>query len=353
VDVAPTYNALASLASIADAEDSPGISDWSVQVRKALSTEEWETHQILVQWIGVEALSNVTRSAAALADFPTYIQTVAAQDPARLRDTLVRWIAACPSARLTHRPISPAPEIHALLASEQALADFYGMADKGEQEVALSRRTYRYLTDPPALQALITAYLDRFWQAHLYDEWEHVLPILERAVDASKEIATTGMSHFEAIEAIARRNLRGVYRADVLGAYSTLRFIPTTHSGPYILKFGDDRELRIAFGAHRLRATAQRTEAADTTALVDRLKALGDETRLKIVQLLSAHGELGTQEIIEGLDLSKSAASRHLRQLYATAILDVRVDQDGIRKYYRLNPDLGDEMFRMLSSVLG
>ena len=254
---------------------------------------------------------------------------------------------------MTHEPISPTPEIHALLASEQALADFYGLADKSEQEVALFRRTYGYLTDPAALRALVVGYLGRFWQAHLCDEWERVRPALEKAVDASKEIATAGMSHFEAIEAVTGRNLRGIYRADVLGAYATLRFIPTAHSGPYILKFGDNQELRIAFGAHRLRATAQHTAAADTTALVDRLKALGDETRLRIVQLLSARGELGTQEIIEELDLSKSAASRHLRQLYATGILDVRVDQDGIRKYYRLNSDLADEMQSMLSSLLG
>ena len=35
---------------------------------------------------------------------------------------------------------------------------------------------------------------------------------------AAKRIATAGMSHFEALEAIIRRNLRGVYRADALFA---------------------------------------------------------------------------------------------------------------------------------------
>jgi len=259
-----------------------------------------------------------------------------------------------PSTHLLYKPSPPqVDEPLLLLESEQAFFSFFGRHCKGEEEEGALHQLYLYLNDPTSLQSLLTRYHEHFWQTYLKEEWERMLPELEEAVAAFDRIDTTGMNHFEVIETIARRNLRGVCRGEVLSTYDTLRFIPSFHCGPYILRFSDGQELRIVFNAHHLLDLARRGEGADHTYVLDRLKALGDETRLEIIRLLKSQGELGNQEIIDRLGLSKSAASRHLRQLRANNIVDLRVDEDGIRKYYRLDPSFGREMHTMLDRLLG
>lgn len=354
VDIAPVYNALHSFVSVADARHSPGISDWSLRTREALSQEEWETHRLLAKWIGIEALSNVAGTPDALANFPAYLQALAGRTPASLRDDLLYWMVTRPGARLVYKPAHPAVDDPAsLLASERAFLAFYGCEDKSEEEQAALGRLYGYLGDPPALQSLVTGSLDRFWRAHLAAEWARMLPELEKAMAAAPRIDTAGLSHFEVIETLTRRNLRGVYRAEVMSEFVVLRFIPSFHCGPYILRFAQGQELRIVFGAHHLLDLARGGGDVDRGYVVDRMKALGDETRLEIIQLLKTHGELQTQEIIERLDLSRSAASRHLRQLHANNIVALRVDADGTKKYYRLDPGFQREMQDLFVKLLG
>ena len=62
-------------------------------------------------------------------------------------------------------------------------------------------------------------------------------------------------------------------------------------------------------------------------------KALGDETRLRIVALLS-HGELCVCHIHEALGLSQPNVSRHLAVLRAAGVLEDRRDGKWVR--YRL-----------------
>jgi DNA-binding transcriptional ArsR family regulator len=352
VDIAPVYNALHSLVSVADARQSPGIGAWPVQTREALSQGEWEQHRLIASWIGVEALSNVADTPQALTSFPAFIQTLADREPTALRDALLYWMVTCPSRRLLYTFVSPRVDDPAsLLESEQAFFSLHDVENKSEEDIEILRQVYSYIRDPLALQALVSGYLDHFWQKYLKTEWKRMLPELERAVAGSQNIDTSGMSHFEVIETITRRNLRGTYRAEVLNDYTVLRFIPSLHCGPYILRFSDGQELRMIFNAQHL--LARGSEDVDHARVVDRMKALTDETRLEIIQLLKKHGELGTQEIIDALNLSKSAASRHLRQLYANNIVDIRVDEDGTRKYYRLDPGSRQEMQDMLARLLG
>ena len=354
VDIAPVYSALSSLVSVADARKSPGISAWSVRTRDALSQEEWEKHHLLASWIGIEALSNSIETVEAFASFPAFVQALADRPATSLRDALLSWMVASPSSRLVHKP--PHPQVDdplSLLDSEPSFFTFYDARNKSEKEIDILRRLYQTMLDPPGLQSLLTGYLEHFWRTHFKEEWERILPELEEAVTGFEQIDATGMSHFEVIETITRRNLRGVYRADVLAGYATLRFIPSFHCGPYILRFSDGQELRIIFGAHHLLDLARGRQDVDRGYLVERMKALGDETRLEIVQALKEHGELGTQEIIGQLNLSRSAASRHLRQLYANNIVDMRMDEDGLKKYYRLDPGFKREMYSVLDRLLG
>jgi ArsR family transcriptional regulator len=62
-------------------------------------------------------------------------------------------------------------------------------------------------------------------------------------------------------------------------------------------------------------------------------KALGDETRLRIVALL-AHGELCVCHLQEALGLAQPAVSRHLATLRAAGVVEQRRDRRWV--YYRL-----------------
>ena len=78
-------------------------------------------------------------------------------------------------------------------------------------------------------------------------------------------------------------------------------------------------------------------------------KALGDETRLRIVALLS-HGELCVCHVESALALSQPTASRHLAVLRAAAVVETR--RSGTWMYYRLAPQHGDAERRLLRSVV-
>jgi ArsR family transcriptional regulator, arsenate/arsenite/antimonite-responsive transcriptional repressor len=78
-------------------------------------------------------------------------------------------------------------------------------------------------------------------------------------------------------------------------------------------------------------------------------KALGDETRLRIVALLS-HGELCVCHLEAALGLSQPRISRHLASLRAAGVVEDR--RDGSWVYYRLVPQPDADCERQLRSLV-
>jgi ArsR family transcriptional regulator, arsenate/arsenite/antimonite-responsive transcriptional repressor len=78
-------------------------------------------------------------------------------------------------------------------------------------------------------------------------------------------------------------------------------------------------------------------------------KALGDDTRLRIVALL-CHGELCVCHLQAALDLTQSNASRHLSVLRGAGIVEDR--RDGTWVYYRLVPPGDPDCARYLRGVM-
>jgi ArsR family transcriptional regulator len=67
-------------------------------------------------------------------------------------------------------------------------------------------------------------------------------------------------------------------------------------------------------------------------------KCLGDETRARIMLMLSSEGELCVCELIWALDDNQPKVSRHLAQLRTSGLLQDR--RQGQWIYYRVHPDL-------------
>jgi ArsR family transcriptional regulator len=75
-------------------------------------------------------------------------------------------------------------------------------------------------------------------------------------------------------------------------------------------------------------------------------RALGDETRLRIVALL-AHGELCVCHVEQALDLTQPNASRQLGILKTAGIVDSR--RDGSWAYYRIVEQEHEAVGRVLA----
>jgi len=87
------------------------------------------------------------------------------------------------------------------------------------------------------------------------------------------------------------------------------------------------------------------TNALDVRPLTRLFRALGDETRLRIVALLS-HGELCVCHLEAALDLNQSTASRHLGILRAAGVVDCR--REGTWVYYRVTEQEHDTVAKAL-----
>jgi ArsR family transcriptional regulator len=96
---------------------------------------------------------------------------------------------------------------------------------------------------------------------------------------------------------------------------------------------------------------AARTAALEVRPVSRLFKALGDETRLRIVALL-AHGELCVCHVQEALGLSQPNVSRHLAILRAAGVVEDR--RDGSWVYYRLispaDPDCERQLRHLVQS---
>jgi ArsR family transcriptional regulator len=89
-------------------------------------------------------------------------------------------------------------------------------------------------------------------------------------------------------------------------------------------------------------------QGLDVRAATRLFKALGDETRLRIVALLS-HRELCVCHIQEALGLSQPHVSRHLAVLRAAGVVEQRREKKWI--YYRLSRQESAECERHLRVI--
>lgn len=130
--------------------------------------------------------------------------------------------------------------------------------------------------------------------------------------------------------------------------------IPSCHIGAYVVVSMLDHKLWIGFNANYVPPDKELVNTAVNIAtLYPVLRALADETRLKIVSHLRRYGEQNVGDIADALHLSVSTTSRHLKLLHRTGILDLR--RDGAMRYYSLKPqtllDVGESLSHLAETV--
>ncbi len=354
VQLEPVFNAIHSLVMLTRADKLSGLGEWVYDTVAKMTPKEREQN-MLVMW----GLHYAVAPQQSWASFPAYIKHLDQMDPVELRDKLMYAYASIPV-----RPTDDASEewceivevdpatvdIEAALVSVDAYLDFL-RARFSEESVFedIESLAYSYAANPPAMQELIVNHLQAMWDKYLKAEWERVLPMLEDSARAFQQIDFSGMSDMEVARFVTGQDLEDHWE-QTFQRSERIIFTPCAHVGPYLGKFHLGEAYGVIFGARLPEGTEVDAPDLSRAEIAVRLNALADDTRLRILKYIADHGEQSSKEIMDTLDLSQSATSRHLRQLNATGYLTARRVESA--KYFDINSERIESTLQAISAFL-
>lgn len=363
VTLAPVYNVLNSISGLINTKSNPGLDEWLIETQRSLVPEIRELHEQIFSVCGVEAIANLVADEPHVVTFPDYLEAIDTLDAGEMVRRVIYWMCHSSHHRVyqVDEELYPKPQFSSEIFDdaqtyERFVREYSQHFDDDIAAASYKRamQAYERFIDPHRLKRELVALLTHLWETYYAAEWARVEPVLREAVTMLSRIDTSAVPPFEAMQAIIGRDLRTVFIAEELATFEHIEFIPSLHNGPYITWFGDDKTLRIVFGA---RIPAQMRQGNDTSALdhvefINQLKAMGDDTRLHILIHLGRYDELTTAQLMETFDLNKSAASRHLRSLHASGLIRERRDSDNKTKRYSLNNEGVYAMIDALHNLL-
>ena len=355
VALEPAHNVLNSLLLLVRVDELSGLDTWVTRTAAALTPEQRRINQLVL--VGVHFAIVPDRS---FGSFPAYVDHLAALDPVILRNRVFNAYAqvtkeddeCCTPPDPTSEQMSI--DIVPLLEDVDLFLEFLKERFPIEHlDLGIESEAHRYLNDPPAMQALIVSHFRSMWEEFLSPEWDRVVPMLQASVDAFQQISLGDLSKLKAAERVLGRDIgreEDKYLKVALEHTERLIFVPSAHLGPYVGKFRSGDTLWVLFGARIPEGAQIHAPDLSRAEILVRLNALADDTRLRIIKLISEGGELRSQEIMVRLELSQSAASRHLKQLSATGYLNERRCEGA--KCYTLNHKRIQDTLRALSAFL-
>lgn len=314
VDWGPAYEALIGLAMFVGSEEESSYEvgpAWFRAVHKQASPELREMGRKLLgnQGFGLVGLAGLVRDAP-----DRRVATLVGQLRGERSDAFKWALLHCNSSA----------EQNAIKTGDQKAIQklLKRTHTKAEREVAL-----RIIEADPKEVAVGLADLIERWNEEIYSE---LGPPLEPELKASAQ-SVSRLSRQLPWDRLIIKATHGVeYRREPW--IETVVLVPTVLNRPWI----DIAE----YGATKFFFfPASSASSVPDTELVELYKALGDETRLRILRLLS-NGESSLTEIAEKLGLAKSTVHGHMRILRVAGLTRSIIGDD--RKGYVLNdrPDL-------------
>ncbi len=202
-----------------------------------------------------------------------------------------------------------------------------------EERRAVPRRAAQLRGSPAKLKETYVRTAEAFLEKHLRPRWGEDSVLLHDEAERRRErVWPATLSAW--IETLTGR---GVSPDPQFGAAARLVAIPTRLLGPYVtlsLLDTDPTTLLLLYGADRESERSAAPGAAGSRAAAG-FKALGDETRLRILEL-AAEREMYAHEIGGHFShVGQPAISRHLRYLAGLGLLTTRNAE--AKTYYALN----------------
>jgi DNA-binding transcriptional ArsR family regulator len=321
VVVDPSRTLINSLGLLTMTDTRSGLGDWILQTVAAMPPDLRRKNEIAGQ------LFDLIDFADEPMDFPALIERVEGQDMQASVDELLKHIGE-------KHNVDPG----AILRSKDAyvaLVNAY-FENKGEEcDSALIAEAYDYMVNPEAAREFLAEHLRTMWSQYLEPEWSRIRPILYEAAAMFDQLDLSDLTPLEAIQVVTGRDMTNFWKDE--DDTEELIFIPSTHTGPYMSQWGADEKKRtfMIYGARVPEGVEHSSTELNLRDLLVQFTALADDTRLHILSLLTHHSELSSQDFQQMLDLSQSAASRHLRQLVATGYLNER--RRDLNKVFSLN----------------
>jgi DNA-binding transcriptional ArsR family regulator len=350
-EVAPAFNAFQSLRALIEVNRFSGLGEWVTQTAANLSSERQQLTEIFYETFETLFYEFIPVSLSEI-DFLGYVDAIAAYDPYQMRDGMLALYAQWPQ----HHPNLWSPERgeltpERLLNDEDAFVRFMNASceHSTSPNPTSLRRAFALYHDPPRMQAIIVEHLRWLWNEVLADEWQRVQPMLEESVAAFRRMDFSNMTALEAARTVTTRDLSGMFEHK-MEVIDTVVFVPSAHIGPYVTVSTLETTLYVIFGARLPRNGQIASSDLSRSELLTRLNALADDTRLRILELMTRNEELCAQDIIERLDLSQSSVSRHLSQLSANGFITERRRE--VAKCYSLNTDRVMDTLRTLTNYL-
>ncbi|MGW8318144.1 MAG: ArsR/SmtB family transcription factor [Candidatus Promineifilaceae bacterium] len=338
----PVFNLLHTLLLLAKGDKISGLNDWVTKTAATMSESERERNRLVM--IGFYYAVMPTQSWAGFLD---YVDRLATMAPAELRDKLMDAYSNLPcQADVMHET----DRDMALTDVESYLTFLNERFGPKHVDPELETQAYAYVIDPPSMQELIVSHLRHMWDRYLEAEWRRVEPMVLDAVQAFQQLDYGQMNMLEAAESVTGQSLGDKHWDNMLSQAEQLIFVPSAHVGPYVSAFQAGVIVRIIFGARLPEGVQMVAPDLSRAEILVRLGALADDTRLRILKLVADEGEKRSQDIIQQLELSQSAASRHLTQLSATGYLKERRCEGA--KCYQLNPARLEDTLRAVSAFL-
>ncbi|MFN2282400.1 MAG: ArsR/SmtB family transcription factor [Anaerolineales bacterium] len=340
----PVQNFVNSMLLVVWSEERSGLSPWVYETAAALKPTETEDHKLVMVGLHYAVLPSRYWK-----DVPSYLAGLERMAPEGLRDQLLDFYLNFNSCCTAENV--PEATKQDLLADEAFFME-YLRAKFGEEAVfpEIETRAFRLLNDPPAMQAKIVAHLRMMWEGYFRAEWERIEPMLEDAVIAFEEIDFSQMEKGEVVNYITGREVGDEVWERANPEANRLIFVPSAHNGPYLNQFQYKNAQGFIFGARLPKDTDMHAPDLSRNEITIRLNALADDVRLNILKNIAVNGEMRSQEIIEQLGLSQSAASRHLNQLSATGYLIERRCSGA--KCYSLNQERVQDTMRAVEAFL-
>jgi ArsR family transcriptional regulator len=340
----PAYNSFNNLYLIS--AYTSGFSHWIREVAAGMTPDVHETNKHVIE-SACEFLDAKTWPS-----FPSWLEDLQTRDPYEMRDRLLEAFLSNAEKILGKRE-EELPKPNQLLEDQESFLSFQkSLYDAREKpfDRAFYEAEHALYQDPIAWKDMIIHHLRTMWEQHLARDWEHNLPTLQACVSAFEALDLSGKPTVEILRQVFDRDIPDEWE-ELIEGIEEIILIPSAHIGPYLLMISlSETTARIIFGARIPKGVPVRSAALSRSELITRMSALADDTRLSILHLLSQEAELSSQEIMTRLDLSQSATSRHLRQLSATGYIIERRKEAA--KYYRLNPNRLEDMFKALKEFL-
>jgi DNA-binding transcriptional ArsR family regulator len=261
--------------------------------------------------------------------------TVLAEDPVLSYEAFVERLCALPEetcVKMAHRavakslkpPLSP-EAVQTLLQNSVALSKHLRLADlRIDLGSALA-----FLKDLTQLKLRFVTVVERFWQKVYHKEWTATRPMMEQSVTFHRRQCYR-LNFPDLFVAVTGRLLPKAHAELTPGQ---VRFVPSCYIGPYFTLMNHAGRLSVFYNC---RASPLGQWPGAGPGLFPLLKALADETRLQIMEMLRGQ-EMYAQQIVNRLAISQAAVSRHLKLMVHASVLRVR--REGGAKFYSVNVD--------------